>query len=161
MALIHELLYRSGDLSNIDLQRYIRGLVDSLLDMYGSAAAKVEFEVIANDVALGIDDTVPCGLIINELISNSLKHAFVDGHDARIRIEAKSSSDGEVSLVVCDNGVGLPTDLEIRDTETMGLRLVVGLAENQLGGSLEVDRHHGTRFTIIFSRNQPIAGAEA
>ena len=151
MAMIHEILYESGDLSGIDLDGYVTKLANSLIRIYGADANNIRLDVDAEEITLGIDETVPCGLVLNELLSNSLKYAFPDGRPGVIKIRAHSTEDGEVVLRVSDDGVGMPADLDIRATESMGMSLVVGLVENQLGGRLELDRDKGTCFTIIFS----------
>ncbi len=152
MALIHEVLYGSDDLSRIDLEDYVSKLAKSLTRMYGADAGRIRLEVAAKDVTLGIDDTVPCGLVINELLSNSLKYAFPDGRPGEISINAVATDDDRIVLTVRDDGVGIPDDVDIRHTESMGMGLVTGLVENQLGGQLELDRTGGTCFTIVFSR---------
>jgi len=151
MALIHEILYESGHLVGIDLGEYATKLATSLVRMYGADEDRIRLSVSAGDVALGIDDTVPCGLVINELLSNSLKYAFADGRPGAIGIEASWVSDDEVRLLVRDDGVGVPDDIDLRSTDTMGMRLVVGLVENQLGGRVELDRSGGTCYVITFS----------
>jgi two-component sensor histidine kinase len=152
MGLVHEVLYESTDLSQIDLQRYITVLVTSLLAMYGREDENFSLSVDAEGVHLAIDDTVPCALVINELISNSLKHAFPDGRSGEIRIDARQIGPDEVQLTVSDNGIGIPPDVMIDNGATMGMRLVKGLVENQLGGEVRLDREAGTRFTIVFKR---------
>jgi PAS domain S-box-containing protein len=151
MAMIHEVLYDSGDLSAIDLAAYVKKLARSLIRFYGAGGDRVHIEVKAEKVFLGIDDTVPCGLVINELLSNSLKYAFPNGRPGAIEISAHSTGGGEIAVAVRDDGIGLPPGLDIRQTETMGMSIVVGLVENQLGGRIELDRSEGTCFTIIFS----------
>ena len=151
MAMIHEILYESGDLSRIGLDGYVTKLANSLIRIYGAEANLIRLDVDAEEITLGIDETVPCGLVLNELLSNSLKYAFPDSRPGVIKIRAHSTENGEVVLRVSDDGVGLPADLDIRATESMGMSLVVGLVENQLGGRLELDRDKGTCFTIIFS----------
>ncbi len=148
MALIHEILYDSDDLSSIDLTTYVSRLAASLTRMYGADADRVRLNVESDDITLGIDDMVPCGLAISELISNSLKYAFPDGREGEINLRVTSTPEGGVKLVVADDGVGLPAELDIRTTGTMGMGLVVGLVEKQLGGRLELDRTQGTCFTI-------------
>ncbi len=152
MALIHEVLYGSDDLSRIDLEDYVSKLAKSLTRMYGADASRIRLEVAATGVTLGIDDTVPCGLVISELLSNSFKYAFPDGRPGEISIEAVATDDDRIVLTVRDDGVGIPDDVDIRHTESMGMGLVTGLVENQLGGQLELDRTDGTCFTIVFSR---------
>ena len=161
MALIHETLYESHDLSRIELGPYISRVGDSLIGMYGASADRIRLRVEAERVALTIDDMVPCGLIINELLSNSLKHAFPDGRAGEVRIAATASPKGIVTLELRDNGVGLPADLDIHDTTTMGMRLVTGLVENQLGGTIEVDRRTGTAFRVSFHPGTRSAGRSA
>jgi PAS domain S-box-containing protein len=148
MALIHEILYDSDDLSSIDLSTYMSRLVASLTRMYGADAAQVRLNVESDDITLRIDDMVPCGLAISELVTNSLKYAFPDEREGEINLRVTSTPEGGVKLVVRDDGVGLPAELDIRTTGTMGMGLVVGLVEKQLGGRLELDRTQGTCFTI-------------
>lgn len=151
MALIHEILYDSGKLVGIDLGEYANELATSLVRMYGNEPGTIDLRVSSHEIALGLDDTVPCGLVINELLSNSLKYAFSDGRKGMIRIEATRRADDEIELLVGDNGIGIPEDVDITATETMGMRLVLGLVENQLGGRLQLDRCDGTCFVITFS----------
>ncbi|HSN55684.1 MAG TPA: PAS domain S-box protein [Candidatus Sulfomarinibacteraceae bacterium] len=149
MALIHEILYDSSDLSSIELRPYISRLVTSLARMYGADTGRIGFDVEAEDLQLSIDEMVPCGLAINELISNSLKYGFPDNRKGRIAIRVYANSDGGVVFVVRDDGVGVAPDLDIRNTGSMGLGLVVGLIEKQLKGHLELERGDGTCFTIV------------
>ena len=150
MALIHEILYESGNIGRIDLERYVSKLATSLVQMYGTEPGSIELEVRAHGVTLELDDTVPCGLVLNELLSNSLKYAFPNGRGGSIKIEAMRSPDGRIELLVCDDGSGVPPEVDIRNTETMGMRLVVGLVETQLGGDIVLDRSRGSCFTIRF-----------
>lgn len=149
MALIHEILYDSKDLAGIRLGAYVERIVDGLMRTYGADPDRVRLVVEAEDLRLGIDEMVPCGLAINELISNSLKYAFPDGREGRITIRVSQDENGGIVLVVRDDGVGLPDDLDLRSSRGMGMGLVLGLVEKQLGGRLEVDRSHGACFTIV------------
>ncbi len=158
MGLIHEVLYQSTDLSQIDLQQYITGLVRNLVMMYGSHEDRVSLAIKADGVRLGIDDTVPCALVINELISNSLKYAFPAGESGEIRIEAAPIGDHEVELTISDNGIGIPDEVTFDSATTMGMRLVKGLVEIQLGGRVRLDRDSGTRFSIVFERSPDHGG---
>ena len=158
MALIHEILYDSRDLSRIDLKSYISRLATSLKRMYGADSGRVRLTVESAAITLGIDDMVPCGLAISELISNSLKYAFPDGRDGRIDILVNKAPDGGIELIVGDDGVGMPEGLDYRNTNTMGMGLVVSLVERQLGGSLELDRTQGTRFKIVIPGSTGNAG---
>ena len=148
MALIHEILYDSGDLSKIDLRGYVERLSNGLTRMYGSDPGLVQLRVDAEDITFGIDEMVPCGLAHSELISTSLKYAFPCGRKGKIDIIATSGGDG-INLVVRDDGVGIPEELDLRQTNTMGMGLVTNLVERQLGGRLELDRCEGTCFRIF------------
>jgi len=149
MALIHEILYDSGDLSSIDVKKYVSRLVASLTRMFGTDAGRTRVTVESQDVTLGIDAMVACGLALSELITNSLKYAFPDGRDGEISIQVFSVPEGGIKLVVRDNGIGLPADLDIRATKTMGMGLVVSLIEKQLRGQLEIESSQGTCITIV------------
>jgi two-component sensor histidine kinase len=152
MGFIHETLYQSENLAAINLKQYVSGLVKSLSGIYGAAAARIAVRVEAEDTSLGIDQSVPCGLLINELTTNAFKHAFPDGAPGEVRIEARSASDNEIILIISDNGVGLSEDIDLRKTETLGLLLVTTLVDDQLKGTLEVSREKGTQFTIRFKK---------
>lgn len=150
MTLVHEQLYQSKDLARIDFAEYVENLVGGLFRSYGVHPNVIKLEIHVDDVSLGIDTVIPCGLILNELVSNSLKHAFPDGREGKICIELCSDDEGECSLTVSDNGVGLPKDLDFRNTESLGLQLVNTLV-GQLDGSIELDSDGGTAFEIIFA----------
>jgi PAS domain S-box-containing protein len=146
MALIHENLYKSENLANIDPKEYIRTLVDDLIQSYGVTQITSKIEV--GDISLDIDIAIPCGLIINELVSNALKHAFPD-KKGEITVSLRSNNEN-IELIVRDNGVGIPEDVDFRKTETLGLSLVSILAEGQLDGKITVTRDGGTAFYITF-----------
>ncbi|HTO94653.1 MAG TPA: histidine kinase dimerization/phosphoacceptor domain -containing protein [Bacteroidota bacterium] len=149
MALIHEKLYQSGSVSRVDFPMYARSLATTLFRSYRSAESNVRLEVDFGDVALGIDAAVPCGLIINELISNALKHAFPAGRGGTITL-ALRERDGKMRLSVRDDGIGFPDRLDVRRPASLGLQLVNTLVA-QIGGVLEVDRSAGTEFRIAFN----------
>jgi PAS domain S-box-containing protein len=161
MALIHEILYDSGDLSSIDLKNYLTRLSASLTRMFGADAGQVRLSVESDDINLGIDDMVPCGLAISELVSNCFKYAFPDRREGRIDIRAIAEPQGGFRLVVSDDGVGMPEGLDIRNTNTMGMGLVVNLVERQLRGKLELVCDQGTRFTIVIPKSSEAAGLTA
>lgn len=150
MALVHERLYQSEDLSQVDFGAYLRELGRELRRFYG--ANRVALKVVAEEVSVGVDKAIPCGLIVNELVSNALKHAFPPGRAGEISISLRpvDEGDGELELVVSDDGVGLEEGLDFRNTGSMGLYLVVNLVERQLGGRIELDRTAGTEFRITF-----------
>ena len=147
MALIHEKLYRSADLARVDFGEYVRNLAENLLQSYD--ARKIALRIDIEGMYLGVDAAIPIGLIINELVSNSLKHGFVDGRPGEISIEMISTARDTYRLRVGDNGVGLPEDIAIPKTESLGLQLIVSLTE-QLNGRMEVARNGGTSFVIEF-----------
>ncbi len=156
MSLIHETLHQSDSLTRINLHSYVQGLGAALLRMYEMQSRGIDLSVQARGVFISLDQAVPCGLIINELISNALKYAFPEGRGGQIHVEA-SEKETIYDLSVSDNGIGLPAELDIRRIPTLGLRLVVGLAESQLGGSIEVDRSGGSRFRIRFPHSDKSA----
>jgi PAS domain S-box-containing protein len=148
MALIHERLYQSENLADIDFRSYIKKLVRGLFRSYEVGADKVALAVDVGDVSLGVNAAIPCGLIINELVSNCLKHAFPDKKGS-VKIILRSTN-GDYQLVVKDNGIGIPEGIDFRNTETLGLRLVTILAESQLNGEIDLIRDKGTEFRITF-----------
>lgn len=150
MALVHEKLYQSKDLARVDFAEYARNLANYILRSHGVNSNVIKLKIKVDDVFLGIDTAVPCGLILNELVSNSLKHAFPGGREGEIRIELRLDDDKKFTLMVSDNGVGIPKDLDFRNTESLGLQLVDTLV-NQLEGTIELDRSGGTAFKTTFT----------
>ncbi len=148
MALIHEKLYQSKSLANIDFKEYITTLVHSLFQSYGVSMGSILLEVEVEKISLDIDAAIPCGLIINELVSNSLKHAFPEGQ-GKIRICFRSVDDSK-ELIVSDNGIGIPESVDLDTTQSLGLHLVKILAEDQLDGKISLERSEGTTFCITF-----------
>jgi two-component sensor histidine kinase len=152
MSLIHEKLYLSKDLGSISCSDYINNLARYLFDSYSVDKDRVSLNVNVSDVPADVDIMIPCGLIVNELISNSLKYAFPEDRSGEITIALNNLSDDGIELAVGDNGVGFPEHLDFRDTKTMGLELVTMLAK-QLEGSVELERSNGTEFRIRFKSN--------
>ena len=150
MALIHEKLYQCEDLANINLGDYIRSLTSYLLNSYGVASHMVKLKINVESAPLGLDRAIPCGLIINELVSNALKYAFPQGRRGEIFVNLLRDGDGKLVLMVKDDGVGLPEDLDIADTPSLGLQLVNTLVK-QLDGTIEVGRKDGTEFRMVLS----------
>jgi PAS domain S-box-containing protein len=151
MALIHEKLYDSKDFARIDLAGYARGLSQELFQAYRINPGEVDLIIqTGGDVYVDINKAIPCGLILNELISNALKHAFSGDGAGTITVIIRKYDNKEIEIVVCDNGLGLPDDVDIRQPRSMGLHLVNGLVKNQLDGQIEVRRDNGTEFRIIF-----------
>lgn len=150
MALVHERLYRSKDLSTIDFKEYINDIAKGLFQSYGANRGKIAMVMDINQISLDINTAIPCGLIINELLTNSLKHAFPEGKEGEIKISVHSMNENTIELVVADNGIGISEDVDFRSTKSLGLQLVTLLAENQLHGAVNLDRSKGTEFTITF-----------
>jgi PAS domain S-box-containing protein len=149
MALIHEKLYQSEDISLIDFADYIESLAGRLLDVYGAAGRGINLRINAEDIFLSIDAAIPCGLIINELVSNSIKHAFPDGRLGQITIDMDKQA-GKYMLKVVDDGIGFPENIDYKNTESLGLQIVQTLI-SQLRGKIELYVNSGTRFEIIFN----------
>jgi PAS domain S-box-containing protein len=150
MALIHEKLYQSRSFGTIDFSEYLTRLLQYLFRSYEERSARVSLELQVKDVSLDIDTALPCSLIINELVSNSLKYAFPDGKPGKICIRVRREGAKGYAMEIGDNGIGLPPGLDLEKTGTLGLRLVHGLAVNQLGGSIEPGTGKGTSFIIRF-----------
>lgn len=150
MALIHEHLYQSNNLSKINLSQYIKELVNVLFSTYQISALAIRVEIkIEKNFFLDIDSAVPCGLIINELISNVLKYAFENHQKGKLWIGINGDDSENLILSIEDNGKGLPPELDWENTSTLGLRLVKNLT-NQLRGNIELDTQEGTKWTITF-----------
>ena len=156
MAMVHETLYQSPDLARLNLADYLRDLADYLLGAYQGATGVLALEVQVEDVPLALDQAISCGLIVTELVSNALKHAFPlagdnerpAGRRGKLWVVLRAHA-GQVELVVGDDGAGLPADLDPQNTRSLGLRLVQLLAR-QIGGRLEVNRTEGVEFKIVF-----------
>ena len=153
MALIHEELHKGETFEKLNFSSYIEELVDNLLLTYrlGNCDIKLNMDLCQN-ILFDIDIAVPLGIIVNELISNSLKHAFPDRSDGEIQIKLSRDNDSitHFILVISDNGVGIPETLNIETINSLGLQLVVSLVD-QLGGKFELKRDNGTSFTIKFA----------
>ena len=156
MALIHQKLYDSHDLARIDFAEYLRSLASALFSSYGLGSQGISLQLNVDDIRLDMNTAVPCGLIINELIANSLKHAFPTGH-GEISVDLHSDGDDMVALTVSDNGGGFPEDLDFRKTDSLGLQLVTTLTK-QLGGTIELDRRAGTAFKLKFPTSESNRG---
>lgn len=148
MALIHEQLYETEDLRQVDLARHAGLLVANLANSYGTDARRIRFEVAIDPLPLGVDRAIPAGLILNELISNALKHAFPEGRPGVIRIEG-GRREGGIELVVRDNGAGVPESVDPHRPGSMGLEIVKILVR-QLKGTHRLEREDGTAFRICF-----------
>ena len=154
MSLIHDKLYRSEDLSKVKFSEYISDMVDKMYRSYDLSSRKITLtKDIEKITTLRIDDATPCGLIINELVSNSLKHAFPEGQEGEIKVTLRSNKEGEVEMTVGDNGIGMPKDLDLENSESMGLTLVNALT-GQLQAKIELNREKGTEYKISFRKRK-------
>ena len=151
MALVHEQLYASKDLARIDMVGYVRALSQELFQAYKIDPRKIDLIVRTDgNVYVDISKAIPCGLILNELVSNALKHSFPGDGPGELRIIIHETKNKEIEIIVRDNGLGLPDDVDIHQPRSMGLYLVNGLVKKQLEGQIEVRQDNGTEFRIIF-----------
>ena len=149
MSFVHESLYRSDDFSYVNFSNYINSLSSNLVQTYIIKHANINLELDLGDVNLSLDQAIPCGLIINELVSNSIKYAFPLNRKGKIRIELTKKGN-KINLKVSDNGVGLPDNLDVENTDTLGLQLVYILV-SQLDGDIKVINKKGTTFLFNFT----------
>lgn len=151
MALIHESLYRSQNLSKIDLKDYIKTLTSSIYRTYNTNISHIKLELELDDVFVNLDTGIPCGLIINEIISNSLKYAFENTNNCCIFVKLKDEKDKNVSIIIGDNGKGITKDISIENAETLGLQIIYTLTE-QINGEIQAESelNKGTKYTIKF-----------
>lgn len=148
MSLIHEKLYKSADISQIDIGNYLKDLVSHLLKAYKINTANIEFVINAENILMTIDTAIPCGLIVNELINNILKHAFPDGYIGKIELNLRRCGEN-VILEVIDNGIGIPDSFDMDKSDSLGMQLIDTLVK-QLDGIVEINNSNGTRFIIEF-----------
>lgn len=149
MALIHENLYNSKSLANIMFSTYIKSLTGNIARTYSSHQSNVQFDYQIECAYLPMDIAIPCGLIINELISNSFKYAFVNRPGGVISIHFKNIIDDEFLLTVADNGIGIPAEVNILKTKSLGMKILHKLVQ-QIDGELKSDFSNGTKFIIQF-----------
>lgn len=157
MAMVHEHLYQSKNISHIDLGMFISSLVNMLFQSYQQDGKKITHEINCNNIMVDINTAIPLGLITNELIINSLKYAFPENHSGKLSITTSESQD-DLTLVISDNGVGIGSG-NIDSTESLGLRLVHTLTD-QLDGSIQVEGLNGTTFTFVFPKSTKTNGKE-
>ncbi|MEH2082527.1 MAG: PAS domain S-box protein [Nostoc sp.] len=149
IALVHEKLYRSEDLADIDFAQYIPDLTTHLFDSYNVSSSQIQLNIQVDNASLDIETAIPCGLIINELVSNALKYAFIGNHEGKIEVKFYQKFESTLTLIIRDNGVGLPENFDSKKTKTLGITLVQGLVK-QLRGKLEINSQQGTEFEITF-----------
>jgi PAS domain S-box-containing protein len=149
MALVHEKFYRSEDLASIELDKYIQGVAIHLFQTYGIDQNIIKLNTEMDKICIDINKAVSLGLIINELLSNSLKHAFPDNKKGEIQIKLQTIKNGNHKLVITDNGIGIPKNIDFSNTRSLGMQLVNDLVR-QIEGHVDLKREHGTSFQITF-----------
>lgn len=164
MAMIHENLYRSENLARINLEKYIQKLISGLFNSYGIKSGLIISKINVESVMLDIDSAIPCGLILNEIVTNSLKHAFpvnIDHEQADLKFNSPEDyreisiemlqEGNSLKMIVGDNGIGFPENIDFKNTDSLGLQLVNTLVK-QLNGSIELENGNGTKFIIKFEK---------
>ncbi len=153
MALVHQMLYQSRNLVSIDLNEYVSDLVSYLMSSYHISASRIALRLAVENVTVLMDVAIPCGLILNELISNVFKHAFPQNRPGEVSILARQMAAGEIILQVADNGVGVPAGVDLKKSNSLGLTSVVAIAEHQLGGQVRFDTTAGVTCQVTFKNN--------
>ena len=153
MALLHEKLYQSGSVGEIPMDEYLRSLTRELFRSYSVSGVNLKIEV--ETFLLNVEPAVPCGLIVNELVSNALKHAFPGGRSGEIHVKCVRTARDRVALTVADDGIGLPDSLNLKTAGTLGFQLITMLVR-QLNGTLDIVRNGGCTFLITFPTREPV-----
>ncbi len=151
MAITHDTIYQSDNVANIDIGEYIQTIVKDVFRTYEQPKKRVSLKIDCCQCYLNIDKNMSLGLIVNELVSNSLKHGFPENNEGEIQITLRSVGENKYEFVFKDNGVGLPKDFDLQNTNTVGMVLVKALAEDNLQGQLEINYGVGVEFKITFS----------
>lgn len=151
MALIHQKIYQSGNLSSIDFQTYIEQMTQSMEANFNVHNKKITYDINTNGVVLDIDTSIPLGLIINELLTNIYKYAFIDRDKGRITINLQQKNEEELELHIADDGVGLPSNFDMNTVNSLGVKLIKGLS-NQLKGAIRYENNNGTHCFINFKK---------
>jgi two-component sensor histidine kinase len=154
MSLTHQLLYERRDFAQLDLADYLQRLAQANRVGYRPAQGRIalRLELPVDGMSLDLERSIPCGLLVNELLTNAFKHAFPAGREGEIVIELREDGDGTICLSIADDGVGLPSDLDLEKSSSLGLQLVPLFVE-QLHGVMEIERVNGSRFSIRFPRS--------
>ena len=152
MALIHDKIFRSKRMSEVDFGNYINSLIFELSNFYKIDPQRIRIHQTIEDFRLDISKAIPCGLIVNELITNAIKYAFPDKREGDILVSARPFGENKAKIQIRDSGIGVAPDLVFEETQSMGLRIVRILTE-QLGGTIEISHKQGTSFTLIFDLN--------
>jgi len=159
MALVHEKLYQSGSVSTLNMKEYLKDLVGSLLKAHQGVRGRVSATLELEEIHLSLDEALPCGLIVNELVSNSLKHAFRERRGGSIRLSLWREG-AEARLLYGDDGPGLPAGLELSKVDSLGLKLVYNLAVRQLRGTMTLTQEPPAEFSFRFPLRLPPGAAE-
>ncbi len=154
MALVHESLYQSGDLANINARQHLTHLVTNLL-MSETEERQIKMETDIDDIQMDLNTAIPASLIVNELVTNAMKYAFKGMSDGTIRISLHKGPDTMFTLIVRDNGVGIPGDIDPTKSKSLGLKLVTRLIRDQLKGTMDIRRENGTAFILRFPPMEP------
>ena len=152
MALVHEMLYQTGDISSINMKSYIDDITQELVNAYGDPD-RISLNIDMENISLEINTAIPCGLILNEVITNSLKHAFPNKIRGCINVSFRVTDDDKYQLSINDNGIGLPEDQEVQAAGMLGLELVKILTR-QIDGVIDIVRNRGTKITITFPKSE-------
>lgn len=148
IALIHEKLYRSEDFTKVDFEKYLKELVKTLSSSYSFESQDIEIEMNIDNIFLSMEQAIPCGLIINELITNSMKYAFEPESKGLITINF-INNENIANLIISDNGRGMPKELDIENTQSLGLQ-IVNILTKQLDGTIKLENNNGTKIIITF-----------
>jgi two-component sensor histidine kinase len=148
MSLLHQILYQEEDLSHIDMNHYVQDISIYLVQSLEADSSKLDIAVLINDVHLNLEKALPCGLIINEVVSNSIKYAFNEMKRGKITIKM-IQQEKMILLNIEDNGIGLPENLDVTKSASLGLSLIYSFTD-QLGGTIEINRDNGTEYRIVF-----------
>ena len=150
MSVIHEMLYKSDDLGQIDNQEYLGTICENIRKSYVDESSRITLNVDIEKMHCDVERAIICGLILNELISNALKHAFPDDRSGTIDVSFKRLDDGILELLVQDDGVGISGEIDFEHADTMGMLITYNMVNRQLHGTLTVDRENGTGIRITF-----------
>ena len=149
MVLIHQTLYQSKDFATVDFASFLESLLPALVASYGMDSDRIALMVDLAEVHLPLSTAIPCGLVVNELVTNAFKHAFPEQRRGEITVGLTHEGPGHVGVMVSDDGIGIPDDLDLERTVTLGLQLV-SLLTDQLGGAVSIQRANPTRFALRF-----------
>ena len=150
IAILHEKLYQSEDLAKIRFDEYVKILAEDLLYFYELDKSNINMKIDMEEISLNIETAIPCGLIIDEMVANSLKYAFPDGRNGEIKIELHSDYNNKYSMCVSDNGIGISEDIDPEKTDTFGMQLIKYLTK-QLKANIELDKSNGTTYNLTFN----------